>query len=566
MLGIDTSRFFSTGVLFTLIGGVTFPAYAVDPLSFNNESLTRGINFRLGFNYHQVGAGNALSDFDNDGDLDILIAGGQDGAFGLYENDGTGNFTDRIDGSGFTDMYNASGLSVVDYDNDGDLDVHVPGWFVPSRLYRNDGNFTFTDVAPLARVHVNAPSLASAWGDYDADGDLDLYACVRTFTDNVEIENKLYRNNGDGTFTDVAVELGVEAPGDPSCLATFFDYDRDGDEDIYIGTDKGSKTDPRMLHNKLYRNEGDGTFTNVTHEANAAAYLFCMGIAVGDIDFDGYFDMYLTNVPAGNKLLVYDGVSAYEDQTSQAGMESHITGWGTVFADFDHDTELDTYVCNINGPNRLYRGGEIWPIIDEGPGCGVAIPWDSYCVSVGDIDGDNDIDMLVGNSNRRINLFINNSVGNDNNNWARFNVVGNNANVFGIGTIVDINTKGKSQSRIVRSGENYKSQNEYTLDFGLAQATIIDSAVMTYTGGETRSFTNIPINTNWTLYPESLLGDPNGNGIVDLEELSEAISLRTGPGGVIEPGQEIYDMDGDFDIDNDDLIELGLLLATPSVR
>ncbi|MBL4698045.1 MAG: CRTAC1 family protein [Phycisphaerales bacterium] len=539
---------------------------ASNPLNFVNEAVARGVNFDLGFNYAQVGAGLALLDLDGDGDLDILIAGGDDGEIGVFENDGTGHFTDRTATSRIVAMPMASGISAADYDNDGDLDIHIPGWKVPSKLYRNNGDFTFTNVAAVAGVDLDAPSMAAAWGDYNNDGWMDLYSTVRTFTDGIEIENKLYRNNGDGTFTDVASLLGVQAKGDPSCLPVFFDYDRDGDEDIYIGTDKGSDQDIRMLHNKLYRNNGDGTFTNATYEAEAEAWIFCMGIAIGDMNFDGYFDMYLTNIPRGNKLLMYDGVSAYQDQTLEAGVESKITGWATVMADFDNDTHLDIYVCNMQGPNRLYRGSDTWPLIDEAVEAGVDVANDVFCVAVGDVDGDNDLDMLVGNTNGRVNLFINYSTDLRVNNWVRFNVVGNNGNSYGVGTCVDLKASGTTQVRQVRSGVNYKAQEEYTLHFGLDKVEHIDLVQVIYPGGELRILTGAPINTVWTLYPESRLGDPNNNGKIEIEELAQAIAARTPPGMFIQPGQEIFDMDGDFDIDANDLALMGLRMVDPTSR
>ena len=533
------------------------------PLSFSNEAIERGVDFHQAANYSQVGAGVSLMDLDHDGDLDILVAGGINGAFGLYENDGSGYFRDRTTNSGLTKMPMASGISAADFDNDGDLDIHIPGWFVPSRLYRNDGDFHFTEIGAQAGININAPSLAAAWGDYDQDGFLDLYACVRTFTDNVMIENKLYHNNRDGTFTDVAVELGVEAPGDPSCLPTFFDYDRDGDDDIYIGTDKGSQ-DGRMFHNKLYRNNGDGTFKNATYEADAEAWLFCMGIAVGDLNFDGYFDMYLTNVPLGNKLFIYDGQGAYLDQTAEAGMASNITGWSTVFADFDNDTYLDTYVCDMQGPNRLYRGSEDWPLIDEAASAGVAVANDVFTVAVGDVDGDNDLDMLVANTDGGVNLFINNSLDLQRNNWVRLNVIGDDTNRFAVGTCVDLRCGTLSQVREVRSGVNYKAQEEYTLHYGLAQASIVDRIDVSFANGSKRKLFNAPVNQTWTIYPTHQLGDVNANGRIDWEELEEAISNRTGEGNPINPGQEIFDMDGDFDIDNDDLVLMGLGILAPT--
>lgn len=548
---------------FALIGSLTTSSSAASPLSFTNEALARGVNFRAGFNHAQVGAGTMLADLDGDGDLDILLAGGQFGNFGLFENDGTGRFTDRSLTSGFTPMV-ASGLSAGDYDNDGDLDIHVPGWFAPSRLYRNNGDMTFTEVGAQAGVDLNAPSMAASWGDYNRDGWLDLYATVRTFTDNVEIENRLYRNNGDGTFTDVAADLGVQAPGDPSCLPAFFDYDRDGDDDIYIGTDKGSMTSPLMLHNKLYRNNGDGTFYNATYEAGVEAWIFCMGIAVGDLNFDGYFDMYLTNIMQGNILYMHNGDDTYSDQTAAAGMQSNRVGWGTVFADFDNDTHLDTYVCNIQGANRLYRGSPAWPLIDEAPQAGVDVIWDVYCMSVGDIDNDGDLDMLVGNTNRRVNLFINHSQDTASNRWVRLNIAGLETNKFSVGTCVEVTAKGVTQTREVRSGVNYKSHDEYTLHYGLGDAAKISLIEVFFAHGERRALYGAPTNHTWIIHPATRLGDPNGDGVIDEDEIRQAMALRTGPGGQIAPGQEIFDMDGDFDIDAYDIAMMGLGILEPT--
>lgn len=567
---------FVWGILFTPRPAAFVAASAISvivgssyagPLSFSNEGVARGVPFRLGFNYAQTGAGNMLADLDNDGDLDIVIAGGVGGVFGVYENDGTGNFTDQSATAGFAPLV-CTGVTAADYDNDGDLDVYVSGWFAPCRLYRNDGNFSFTDVATEAGVDLNAPSEAAAWGDYDQDGWLDLYQTVRTFTDGVEIQNRLFHNNGDGTFTDVATQLGVEAPGDPSFVPAFFDFDRDGDDDIYIGTDKGSDVFAPFLHNKLYRNNGDGTFYNATYDAGAEAYIFCMGIAVGDLNFDGQFDLYLTNIMQGNLLYMQNGDSTYSDHTSAAGMESLLVGWGTVFADFDNDTYPDNYVCNIQGPNRLYRGKDIsqWPLDDEAVEAGVDVFWDTYCVSVGDIDGDNDLDMLVGNTNRRVNLFINNSTDAATNNWLRLNVEGAQLNQYAIGACVEVEAGGKTQTQEVRSGTNFKSHNELTLHYGLADAGVISEVRLFFGGGLNRVIHNMPINQEWTLYTADRLGDPDNDGYISVDEIRQAMLARTGPGGTLSPGAEIFDMDGDFDIDSKDIQMMGLGVLNPSRR
>lgn len=545
-----------------ILAGTSTITSASNPLVFSDEAIARGIDYDLGQNFVHYGSGMMMVDLDGDQDLDIVIAGATDLKIGVYENDGTGNFTDRSATCGITNASQSSGVNGADYDNDGDTDILIVGWFAPTRLYRNNGDFTFTDVAAAAGVDVVAPSFASSWGDVDSDGNLDLYASVRTLHNGDPTRNFYFHNNGDGTFSEMAAAMGIEAGNDPTLLSAFFDYDRDGDDDLYLGTDKGSGG---VLHNRLYENDG-GSFTEVTAATNSWAHVDCMGIAVGDLNFDGYFDMYLTNTPPGNKLLMHDGVGAYTDQTLAAGVGSYRVGWGTVFADFDNDTELDLYVCNMMGGNRLYRGSSVWPLVDEGPSAGVDEMNDVYCVAVGDVDGDNDLDMLVGNTLGKAHLYINNSMDAQINNWARFNVVGNNANRFAIGTCVDIVADGKSQVREIRSGVNYKAQDEYTVHFGLGSAKVIDDIDVIFNGGEVRSLTNAPANQTWTLYPQSRLGDPDGNGRVDWFELSMAIASRTGPGGVIVPGQEIFDMDGDFDIDNDDLALMGLGIRRPSVR
>ena len=542
------------------------------PLSFSDEALARGINFTIRFNFTQYGAGLMMEDLDQDGDLDIVVANGTNGRFGVYENDGNGNFTDRSFTAGMTLMDVSSGLSAADYDNDGDIDIFVSGWYTNSRLYRNNGDFTFTDVAVSAGiVDPSVPNMAACWGDINQDGHLDLYVSVRTGNQAHSGSNFMYVNNGDGTFTDQAEVLNIDAEGDPTLLSAFFDFDRDGDDDLYLGTDKGTGG---FWKNRLYRNDG-GAFTEVTTQANAEAYIDCMGIAVGDLNFDGFYDVYMTNTHQGNQLLMFDSLSgAFVDETANAGVGSFEIGWGTFFADFDNDTHLDTYVCNHQGPlpdangaNRLYRGAPVadWPLIDEASSAGVGETAPVYCAAEGDVDGDGDIDMLVGDTNGRVHLYINNSPDTAKNSWVRFNVVGNQGerNQFGIGTCVEIAHDGLSQVRQVRAGTNYKTSSETTLHFGLGASDSVDSLQVIYPGNTIRNLSNAPANETWTLWPQERLGDPNGNGRIDIDELRTAILSRTGPGNPITPGLEIFDMDGDFDLDNDDLALMDLGTRDP---
>ena len=528
-------------------------AVAGEPLNFVDEAVDRGVDFQIGFNYPQFGSGLMMTDLNGDGYPDLVIAGGTGYKIGIYQNDGTGNFRDRTVGSGIPPTAASSGMSVADYDNDGDVDIFIGGWLSPSRLYRNDGNFQFTDVALEAGVKTNCPLMATCWADIDGDGFLDLYASVRTLTFNDETRNFLYHNNGDGTFTDIAGDLGIDAEDDPTLLAAFFDYDRDGDDDLYLGTDKGTFAG---INNRMYRNDLT-SFTEVTEKTNTAANVDCMGIAVGDLNFDGQFDLYVTNITAGNKLLMSDGKGSFTDQTAAAGLGNFRIGWGTVFADFDNDTELDVYVCNMLGQNRLYRGSQTWPLIDEAVSANVDVSNDVFCVAIGDVDGDRDLDMLVGNSGGRVHLYINHSVDAATNNSVMFNVVGErNANRFAVGTVVEVQTGKKTQLREVRSGVNYKAQDDYTLHFGLGNAKAITQVNVDFSADKSRTFTNVPMNETWTIYPPSRGGDVNGDGRISISEFGAAFAAISKPGTHIVPGQEIFDLNGDFVIDFQDIAEI----------
>ncbi|MBL4591457.1 MAG: VCBS repeat-containing protein [Phycisphaerales bacterium] len=508
------------------------------------------------------GSGFALSDMDNDGDVDIVVVGAASGQIGVYENDGTGNFTNRSLTTGMGLMFKPSGVSTVDYDNDGDLDIFIGSYSSaadnhPSRLYRNDGGFTFTDVTAASGLESVCRGMAAAWGDYNQDGNIDLYYSVRTLTGGDLQTNFLFHNNGDGTFTDVAVALNVDSEDYPTLVPSFFDYDHDGDDDIYLGTDRGSSAGTSWT-NRMYRNDG-GVFTEVSVATNTLLSMDCMGIAVGDVNFDGFFDMYLTNSPGdGNFLMVSDGAGAFVDQTAASGTIGAGFAWGTVMADFDNDSYLDIYVNSMMSANRLFRGAPLasWPMVDEAQAAGVDIADWSFCVAVADIDGDNDLDMLVCENNSTLKLYINNSPDAALNNWVRFRTVGKDTNLYALGTMVSVTTGGKTQLRESRAGVNYKVADEQVMHFGLGLETQADSMLVEFNDGTDRNYTNAPSGDLWTLYPMSLMGDANGNGRVDLNDVVLALLARTKSGQSIKPGQERMDIDGDFVIDMSDVVAL----------
>jgi hypothetical protein len=536
--------------------GVTAPL-------FLEEGFQKGLNYLIGTPHEQLGAGLALADLNNSGRLDAVVLGATNGLVGVYEQVPSGQFVNRSFTSGISPMTMASGVSAADYDGDGLLDLFISGWFVTNRLLRNNGNFTFTDVTAQAGLTASGPSLASAWTDFDSDGRLDLYVAVRTGTFQNFTANKLYRNNADGTFTEMAAQLGVDCGNDPSLLAVFFDYDRDGLDDLYVGTDKGA---PGSWRNRLFRNEG-GTFTEVTAQAGAEAYIECMGFAIGDLNFDGFFDVYMTNNLVGNLLLMNDADGGFVDRTAEAGMGGFDYGWATVFADFDHDTHLDTYVCNQVGPNQLFHGAAAWPMAEIAPAAGVAQTGRSYSVAVGDVDRDGRLDMLVDHLGNRVKLYFNRtqSAGHH----ARFRVIGQGANAFAVGAQLDIRTGGVWQARQIHAGSNYKATNEYVVHVGVGDSTIIDEVIVRWPAtGDTRRLTNVPADHQWTVHPPERLGDANGDGQIRRDDAWALYLAMTGPGVPIEPGREVFDLDGDFDIDADDLALLAVRMdpAMPRPR
>lgn len=521
-------------------------------LSFSEQAVSRGLFYIVGQPFAQFGAGQGLVDLDGDGDLDAVILGALNGLVGVYENMGAGNFVNRSFSTGIGGHAPATGFSAADYDGDGDLDLYLGGWFTTSRLLRNEGNFTFTDVTNAAGLYLSCPSAASTWGDYNGDGWLDLYVSVRTATNADFTQNHFYQNNGDGTFTEVGAAVGIEATGDPTLLAAFFDLDRDGDDDLYLGTDKG--TSPAYT-NRLYRNDGGGVFAEITSQANAEADLDCMGIAIGDLNFDGYFDLYLTNIAVGNKLLMNDGMGGFVDQTAAAGMGSYVFSWATVFADFNNDTMLDTYLCHAAAPNTLYQGSAAWPLVDVASTAGAATANTSYSVSVGDVDGDGDLDMMVDESNAYTKLYINTT--DNGNHWARARVVGQWPNTFAVGAQVEMTTGSLTQLREIHCGSNYKSMNEFVVHVGLGTVSTVDTVeVMWPATGDTRTLTGMPADQQWTIYPPEMLGDVNGDGLVNRQDVFEMLWTVGGTPVPVVPGQEIMDMDGDFDLDAADVAAL----------
>ena len=312
----------------------------------------------------QLGGLNCLGvDYDNDGDVDVLVLRGawlkEVGRIrnSLLRNNGDGTFVDVTRRAGLAEpAYPTQAAAWGDYDNDGDLDLWIGNEGTdevtyPSQLFRNNGDGTFTDIAKEAGVANNRYAKGVTAGDYDNDGDLDIYVS------NVG-PNRLYRNNGDGTFTDVAGQLSVTKPDGRSFATWFFDYDNDGHLDLFVAAYDADPSDVaadylgiahRATSPCLYHNDGDGRFTNVARRVGLDHAYLPMGANFGDLDNDGYLDIYLATGDPGydslmpNVMLRNDGGRHFQDVTQSGGFGHLQKGHGVAFADIDNDGDQDIY-------------------------------------------------------------------------------------------------------------------------------------------------------------------------------------------------------------------------------
>lgn len=521
--GITTRRGASAKVLLCLatvvLGLVTSTARA-QIAAFTEEAVARGVNYVTDFgSIAPWGFGLSLVDLDSDGDPDLITTGGSDQMIGIYENDGTGYFTERTYTAGLGPVVNCTSVVSFDCDGDGDLDLYAVCWNATNRLFRNVGSFGFVNITAGSGLADSGLGTGSCAGDYDGDGDMDIYLTNHTGISGSTIPNRLFRNNGNDTFTDVAPSLGVDV-----MFSTFqtvmTDIDRDGDIDIYVSNGKGGA--PSYRENNLYENDGTGVFIDRTFTAGTAAYIDSMGVAVGDINADGYMDLYCTNVPFGNPLFINNQDGTFSEQSIPTGTASYRFGWGTQFLDFDNDTHLDLHVCNWNTGDRLYRSTGTWPLDDVADGLGLGIEGNSTCSAVADIDGDGDLDFVVHKIDSPVELYVNHE--GEERHWLKVKLESDTGNRLAIGATIDVMFNGMSRTREIRAGDSYKSQNPAVQHFGLGDATVVDEIRVIWPGGLVMTYPSVAADQTITLSPTGMIetpfirGDANGDLVVDVSD------------------------------------------------
>ena len=467
-----------------------------------------------------IGCGCAFLDYDSDGWLDIFLLSGTrliDAPAGatnrLFKNNRDGSFTDVTERAGLTKRGWASGVCVGDYNNDGFEDLFITYWG-GQVLYRNNGDGTFTDVTGAAGLEGSSHRWSSGctFLDYNRDGHLDLFVSNYAVFDPTKAprtgqgpncqysgmgvlcgprgfpygRHSLYRNNGDGTFTDVSVASRIAAAKESYGLtAVSADFDDDGWPDIYVACD----STPSLL----FLNNHDGTFHEEAIERGVAysedgQEQAGMGLAVGDYDLDGRLDIFKTNFADDTPNLYRNlGKANFEDDTRKAGLgvESRFVSWGAGMVDLDNNGLSDLFVVTGNvypnlekraanyplkSPRLLFRNlgsGRFEELLDEG-GPAIASPHVSRGCAFGDFDNDGDIDILIVNLNESPSLLRNDVSGT--NSWLKVKLIGTKSNRSAIGARVTVGAAKSLQTQEVMSQSSFLSANDLRLHFGLGEA------------------------------------------------------------------------------------------------
>ena len=464
------------------------------------------------------GRASAWADFDGDLDLDLAVIGHPHLAY--YRNEG-GRFAEATTEAGLVLPEGGIGVQTADYDNDGDADLYLTrdGWFGGGRnyLFNNDGSGRFRDVAGEAGADDPGSSFCASWGDFDADGWLDLYVADGTGATG-DSTNVLYRNRGDGTFEDVAARAGV-ASTRQSLSAAWGDLDNDGDADLYVCN--------FTQLNQYYRNRGDGTFEDATAAAGlAAAEIDGFITFLLDYDNDGGLDVFVgnwsefdtvladrlagRNTSRGQRpaLLRNRGDGTFEDVTEGAGLARALGTMSGVPADIDNDGWVDLYLGN-GGPKMQRREPDVFfrnrgdgTFEDATRAAGLGHTGKSHGVSFADYDADGDLDLYVpvggarpGDQWRNV-LYRNEGFGN---NGIGFRLRGTESNRDGIGARIKAVAGGRARYAEVASGYSFGNSNSLEAEIGLGRAAQVDELEVRWPSGRVDRWSDIAGGRYWTL-------------------------------------------------------------------
>jgi enediyne biosynthesis protein E4 len=471
------------------------------------------------------GCGCAFIDYDNDGWMDIFLLAGTrlegappEATNRLYKNNRDGTFTDVTDKAGLRAAGWANGVCIADYNNDGFEDIFCT-YFGQNRLYRNNGDGTFTDVTKAAGLLEDGPArwgAGCAFVDYNRDGHLDLFVSnyIRFSFEHAPVpgesstcnwkgipvncgprglptgRHSLYRNNGDGTFTDVTKQAGIAVATESYGMTVVTaDFDEDGWPDIFVACD----STPSLLfmnnHDGTFREEGVLRGVALSDDGMEQAG---MGVGIGDYNLDGHLDLFKTHF-IGDTCGLYrnDGKGNFDDVTrlAKVAVETRFTSWGTGMVDLDNDGYPDVLFVTgsvypeverklpqypYKNPRVLFRnlGNSTFEEMGSSVGEGITTPHSSRGCAFGDFDNDGDMDVLIVNLNEPPSLLRNDL--DPKQHWIKVKLEGVKSNRSAIGARVLVHYGGKTQAQAVVSQSSYYSCNDPRLHFGLGAVKLVD--------------------------------------------------------------------------------------------
>ncbi len=481
------------GKLYSIIV-ISFVANSILCQPMINVTQSAGIDIACGAS--ATGFGLSFADFNKDGFDDITFGTESGDSIVFYQNNsGNGTFTK------LPPLVLHTGISKqllwVDIDNDDDMDFFVCTEDGVNKLFEKT-NAGFIDITSSCGISTAvANNSGASFGDIDKDGDLDLYISVYGIT-----RNYLYRNNGNKTFTDITLASGISMVPNLGFCATFFDYNNDGNLDLYTVVDR---TDP----NQLYENNGSGTFTEVGAATGSGIVIDAMNGGVGDFNNDGFSDIYVTNTyypfgaNSGNNLLFNNLGLYFPNVAPSAGVDMPTqTSWGATWLDADNDKYIDLYVSaeHISAlhRNRLFKNNKD-ETFSEYSSTGLAgdTLW-SYANASGDINNDGKPDIVVSNGNNQKSVLWKNNVSN-NNNYIKLQLKGTVSNKNAIGSRIEVWDGDSMQMRFTHCGNNYISQNSLIENIGMGNNKIIDSLIVKWPNGGKSALYNIGVNTKYTI-------------------------------------------------------------------
>jgi|GEM_PF-521953 len=508
-------------IILTIILSAT--TYQTNSQSFKKVTKEVGLDHNS-FDPMMMASGVAIFDYDNDGLEDFYMVSGVNMDH-LYKNNGDGTFTNvtKLAGLEFTKSVRSTGITTGDYDNDGYRDIILgTGGNLPEILLKNNGDGTFTDVSKISGITSKTFSFSLTFNDFNQDGWLDIYVGNYGPAPNEPgLPNVLYQNNGDGTFTDVT---SIQKVGEKGCtLATIFsDIDNDHDLDLLVVNDFGLVQGA----NAIYEFDANqNLFKNISFSSGFNTPIYGMGISQIDINEDGYFDYYLTNI-RHNVLMINQKNNTFLDNARNLEMtfpfipksfnpefatELESTSWAALMYDYDCDSYIDVFVTtghvqtpfNYNDPDKVLKNIENKTFEDVSDELGFNYTERSRGAALFDFDNDGDMDIVVNVVNlvkdgTGRSIFYRNDF-QHNNNWLKVKLVGStiNRDAFGSRIKVYFGDRRMLMKEVDGGGGIYTSQSSQYIHFGLAKNPKVDSIEVIWLGGETKTFKNV--NTNQTI-------------------------------------------------------------------